>query len=113
MILEIVKYVLLAVAVGSVLFACAGLLVMRDVYERLHYLAAPGTVGVTALAGAVLVEEGLGQAAVEAFVVAAVVVLSNAILTHATARAARIRQFGTWRVEPQPGEGRGGEGGGR
>ncbi len=110
MIADIVRDVLLVIAVLSVAFACTGVLVMRDVYERLHYLAAPGTVGVVALAGAVFAEEGLGQAGLTVALVALVVLLSNAVLTHATARAARIRQFGGWVAEATPAERRGEDG---
>ena len=104
---HIVRDVLLAIVVLSVVLACAGVLVMRNVYERLHYLAAPGTIGVVALAGAVFAEEGLGQAALTAAFIAIVVLLANAILSHATARAARIRQYGGWVAGATPDERRG------
>ncbi len=107
---DVVKGVLLAVAVLSMVLACAGVLVMRNVYERLHYLAAPGTIGVVALAGAVFAEEGLGQAGLTAALIALVILLANAILSHATARAARIRQFGGWVAGATPAERRGEDG---
>ncbi len=110
MIAAVIEDVLLGIAVLSVVFACAGVLVMRDVYERLHYLAAPGTIGVVSLAAAVLVEEGIGQAGLTAALIAVIVLLLNAVLTHATARAARIRQYGTWVAEATPAERRGEDG---
>jgi multicomponent Na+:H+ antiporter subunit G len=88
--------VLVAIAVGAVLLTAIGVLVSRDVYQRLHYLAPAATVGVAAAAAAIVVQEGLDQAGIKSVVTAALLFVVNPILTHVTARAARVHQRGRW-----------------
>jgi monovalent cation/proton antiporter MnhG/PhaG subunit len=88
--------VLLAVACASVVLTALGVLFSRNVYERLHYLAPAATVGVVAVAAAVVTREGVQQAGIKAVLAAVVLFLMNPILTHATARAARVHQQGYW-----------------
>jgi multisubunit Na+/H+ antiporter MnhG subunit len=97
----------LAVAVVSGVFGALGVLLMGDPYERLHYLAAPATVGAFALAGAVIAQEGFGQAGFTALLIVAVMLFVNAVLSHATARAARVRQHGSWTAMSDAGPDRG------
>lgn len=88
--------ILLAVAFAAVLLTSIGVLVSRNVYRRLHYLAPAATVGVVAVAAAVLAREGFDQAGIKALVAAAILFVMNPVLTHATARAARVHQRGRW-----------------
>jgi monovalent cation/proton antiporter MnhG/PhaG subunit len=74
---------------------------MKDFYDRLHYVAPPATLTIFLIAAAIVVEEGLSQATTKAILCAVAVALTNAVLTHATARAARIRQYGHWVSQPQ------------
>ncbi len=105
--------VLLAIAVVTALLCCLGLLVMPDFYERLHYMASVTTVSAFAVLIAVVIQEGWGQATIKTILVCLVLLLINAILTHATARAARVRALGHWTPDPSeniPGtKGMGGE----
>jgi monovalent cation/proton antiporter MnhG/PhaG subunit len=94
---------LLTVGVGVELACCLGVLVMRDVYDKLHYTAPATTIGSLAIALAVVVEESLSQAGIKALLVFGALLVTNPVLTHATARAARVRQLGGW--EPDPGGG--------
>lgn len=87
---------LLAVAVLSVLLTVAGLLAPGSVYRRLHYLAPSATVGVAAVAAAIVLAEGFGQAGIKALLTGAVLFIMNPILTHATARGARNHERGRW-----------------
>jgi multisubunit Na+/H+ antiporter MnhG subunit len=95
---------LLAAGVLAVLLSCLGILLVRDAYDKLHYAAPANTIAPVAIAAAVVVRDGLGQLGIKALVVAAVLVSTNAALTHATARAARIHQYGRWTVAPEAGE---------
>ena len=90
---------LLIAACASAALTALGVLLSRDVYERLHYLAPAATIGVVCVAGAIVLRDGLDQAAVKALLTAAVLFIVNPILTHATARAARVRQLGRWERE--------------
>ena len=94
--------VLIAVGVASELLCCLGLVAGRTVFDRLHYSGAATTVGPFAIAAAVLVEEGWTQAGINALLAAVLLLVLNAALTHATARVARIRRYGS--VEPSSAE---------
>jgi len=87
---------LLGIAVLSALLTVAGLLAPGDVYRRLHYLAPSATVGVAAVALAIVLAEGFGQAGVKAILTGAVLFIMNPILTHATARGKRNQERGRW-----------------
>lgn len=94
--------VLLALGVGIELLCCLGLLLMENVYDRLHYLGPATILGPIAIAAAVVLEEALSTAGIKALLIAGVLIVTGPVLTHATARAIRTRQFGSW--EPQPSE---------
>ena len=93
----IAEVVLLSVGVAATLLCCLGIVVMRDTYDRLHFLSGIGTLGPVAIAAAVIVEEGLSSAGLKAVVVLAALVFTGPVLTHAIARAARIRERATSR----------------
>jgi monovalent cation/proton antiporter MnhG/PhaG subunit len=97
---------LLFFGVGVELLCCLGVMVMDNVYDRLHFTAPATTLGPCAIAGAVILEESLSQAGVKALLVAGALLVSNPVLTHATARAGRIRKHGSFlpREEEAPGE---------
>jgi multicomponent Na+:H+ antiporter subunit G len=81
---------------------CAlGVLVMRNPFDRLHYLAPATLLGPLAVAAAVLVDASDMQARIKAVLVALILAATGPILTHATARAARVRQFGRLHTEEQ------------
>jgi multicomponent Na+:H+ antiporter subunit G len=84
--------VLVGVAVAGELLCCLGLLLMRDVFDRLHYSMAATTVPPFLLAAAVIVEHGWTQPGINALVVAAALFLLSPVLAHAMARAARARR---------------------
>jgi multicomponent Na+:H+ antiporter subunit G len=86
--------ILLALAVAVALASCLGMAVMRDPYQKLHYLAPAASISPVLIMIAVLLEEGLKQAGIKAILVAAVTFIMNAVLSHATARAFRIRELG-------------------
>jgi monovalent cation/proton antiporter MnhG/PhaG subunit len=92
--------VLLAIAVLVALLCCLGILLMKDFYERLHYMAPVTAVSAFCILLAVVIQEGWGQATIKAILVFLVLLFMNAVLTHATARAARLRTFGHWTPDP-------------
>lgn len=75
--------------------SCVGFFFMRDLYDRMHYMSPTATVGVGCFALAAILDQGK-QAGIKAALIFVVVVVSNAVLSHITARAARVRQFGKW-----------------
>jgi monovalent cation/proton antiporter MnhG/PhaG subunit len=102
---ELAVIALLVVGVGVTLFSCLGVLVMRDAYDRLHYAAPAAVLAPVAIATAVVLEERFSAAGIKAVLVALVLVVTNPVLGHATARAARIRQFGEWTIQDHEREG--------
>ena len=84
--------VLVTVGVAVELACCVGVVVMRDVYDKLHFTGPATILGPLALAAAIVVQEGLSQAGIKALLVAALLLVATPVLTHATGRALSIRQ---------------------
>ena len=89
---------LLVLTVLVQLVSALGLLLMPNLYDRLHYLGPASTVAPVLLAAAVVVTERFDHQGIVALLLAIVLVVFQPVLTHATARAARIREHGDWRV---------------
>jgi multisubunit Na+/H+ antiporter MnhG subunit len=96
--------VLLGLAVAIVLASSIGILVMRDAYQKLHYVTPVALVAPLIAGLAVLAQSGLTENTVQTWLALFFIGISGPFLTHATIRAARIREKGDWR----PGARRGG-----
>ena len=78
------------------LLCCVGLVAMRNAIDRIHYAGAGTVVGPALIAAAVCVEEGLFTTnGLSAIAVAAMLALLGSASTIATARAIRLRDWGT------------------
>jgi monovalent cation/proton antiporter MnhG/PhaG subunit len=95
---HVVAGALLAGGIGIELLCCLGALRARDAYDRLHYVGPATTLGAFLICLAVLVDEGFDQAGDKALLLAAIIAVCGPVLTHATARAARIRAAGRWEL---------------
>lgn len=95
-------WILLVLALLMFVFMAVALLVVGDLYTRLHFLTPAATIGVALIAAAVVVEESVSQAGLKAMLTAAILIATSPVLSHATARAARIRQKRQW--QPLNGE---------
>lgn len=93
---DAVVWILLAIGMASFLVTAVGLLLIHDLYERIHYLSPGGIVGVLAIVAAIVVHESLSQAGVKAILIGVALFWMNPVLSHATARAARVRELGHW-----------------
>lgn len=89
--------VLLIAGVGLELVAVLGVSVMRDVFDRLHYVSLAGF-GALLIALAILARESFSLIGDKALLTGALVVLVSPVLVHATARSFRIRLLGDWRA---------------
>jgi monovalent cation/proton antiporter MnhG/PhaG subunit len=97
---DILVTVLLILGVGIELVCCLGVLVMRGVYDRLHYTG-PASFGAVLIAAAVVIREGvLSQIGAKAVLIAVVLLVVSPALVHATARAARLRERGELQAQP-------------
>jgi multicomponent Na+:H+ antiporter subunit G len=92
---------LLVLGVGIELACCVGVLAMRGVYDKLHYTAPASTLGAFAIAGAVVLRTPIVQFGIKALLIAVALLVTNPVLSHATARAARIRAFGAWTLQQE------------
>src|SRR4029453_9416753 len=63
---EVVVAVLLALGVAFVVLSCAGVVAMRDPFDRLHFTSPAATVAPILFTGAVLVEAPLSSAGIQA-----------------------------------------------
>jgi multisubunit Na+/H+ antiporter MnhG subunit len=97
--------ILLGLATAIVLASSVGVLVMRDTYQKLHYVTPAAVVAPVLVALAVLVQSGCTENSAETGLALAFILIGGPVLSHATIRAVRIREKGDWR--PSAGEGRG------
>jgi multicomponent Na+:H+ antiporter subunit G len=93
---EALVIVLLTVGVVIELISCVGVLAAPQFYDRLHYLGPASTLGAFLIGAALVVQDGLKQQGVKSILVVVLLIVVGPVLTHATARAARIREFGRW-----------------
>jgi monovalent cation/proton antiporter MnhG/PhaG subunit len=97
---------LLALAVLVVLGSSVGILVMRDVYQKLHFVTPAALVAPVLVGIAILIHSGWSSQSGQTWIALLFVVIAGPVLSHATVRAARIRQAGDWRgcVAKTPGQ---------
>lgn len=95
---DVAADVLLGLAVAVVLMASLGVLVMRDVYQKLHFVTPISLIAPALVAVAVLVQQGYSENTVETWLALLFLFVASPFLTHATIRAARIRETGDWRL---------------
>jgi multicomponent Na+:H+ antiporter subunit G len=91
---NVIVDVLLGIGVACELLCVTGFVLMRTVYDRLHYVGASTAVGPFFILAALLVREGLSAEGMEAIAAVSILFLVNPMLVHATARAARRIHFG-------------------
>lgn len=92
----VVATVLLVAGCSLEVLAVLGLVVMRDAYDRLHYVSLAGY-GALLVAGGIVVRESFSLLGDKALATGAVLVVLGAVLVHGTARSLRVRELGDWR----------------
>ena len=92
---------LLALGVGIESLCCLGLLLARNVYDRLHFVAPASTLGPLLIAAAVIADRSQSQNIIKAVLIVLLFWIINPVLTHATARAARVREFSDLNIYPE------------
>jgi multisubunit Na+/H+ antiporter MnhG subunit len=95
---SVVATVLLIAGCSLEVLAVLGLVVMRDVYDRLHYVGLAGY-GALLVAVGIVVRESFSLIGDKALATGAVLVLFGSVLVHGTARSLRARQHGDWRAD--------------
>ncbi len=96
---DIVSDILLGLAVLIVAGASVGVLVMRDAYQKLHFVTPAALVAPVLVALAVLAQVGVYENAGETFLALLFMIIAGPFLSHATMRAIRVREKGDWRPD--------------
>jgi len=95
---EIVALVLLIAGGILELFAVLGLCVMRDVYDRLHYVGVAGF-GALLIAVAIVFRESFSLIGDKALLVGTVLVVTGPVMVQTTARSFLEREHGEWEAQ--------------
>jgi multisubunit Na+/H+ antiporter MnhG subunit len=96
---DIFSDALLGLAVLIVLASSVGVLVMRDAYQKLHFVTPAALVAPALVALAVMVQHGVYVMTGETFLALFFMIIAGPFLSHATIRAIRVRETGDWRLE--------------
>jgi multisubunit Na+/H+ antiporter MnhG subunit len=88
--------VVLIAGVALQLFAVLGLLVMRNVFDRLHYVGLAGY-GALLIGISILIRESWSLIGDKALLTGGLLVLIGPVLVHTTMRSLRTREQGDWR----------------
>jgi monovalent cation/proton antiporter MnhG/PhaG subunit len=99
---HLIATILLILGAALEMFAVLGMLVMRDVYDRLHYVGLAGY-GALCIGIAILVRESFSLIGDKALATGLLLALIGPVLVHTTARSLRTRETGDWRegIEPE------------
>jgi multisubunit Na+/H+ antiporter MnhG subunit len=90
--------ILLGAAVALTLGSAVGVLAMRDVYQKVHFVTPVALIAPLLVGLAILVESGWAVNSSLIWLALLFVVVGGPFLSHATIRAARIREHGDWRA---------------
>jgi multicomponent Na+:H+ antiporter subunit G len=105
---HVVAIVLLGAGVAIEVLAVIGVTVMRNIFDRLHYVGLAGF-GALLVGSSILVQEGFSLIGDKAIAIGLVIVVLSPVMVHTTARSLRAREYGDWRagIEDHAGEDRG------
>jgi multisubunit Na+/H+ antiporter MnhG subunit len=93
---EVVALALVVLGGAIELLAVLGVCVMRDAYDRLHYVGLAGF-GALLIAVAIVFRESFSLIGDKALLVGAVLVLTGPVLVQSSARSLLTRELGDWR----------------
>lgn len=91
---EFILVLLLIVGVAIELFCCLAVALIRGAFSRLHYIGPATSLGPLIIVTAVVVANPLSLETVKVVLILLALMISGPMLTHATARAAYLREHG-------------------
>ncbi|MFL5827201.1 MAG: cation:proton antiporter [Thermoleophilaceae bacterium] len=99
---DLIVSVLLFAGVALFVLSVLGVVVMRGVFDKLHFvpLASFGAVLVVA---AIMVRQSFSLIGMKSMLTAAFLLVTGPVLAHATARSARVHEHGEWQAQPTEG----------
>jgi monovalent cation/proton antiporter MnhG/PhaG subunit len=95
---SVVVDIFLGLGATVAIFSSVGVLVMRDAYQRLHYVTPVSLLAPILIGIAVLIQAGWSSRSAQTWLAIAFMAIASPYLSHATIRAARIRATGDWRL---------------
>ncbi len=96
----VVVDLLLAVGALNALACSIGVAVARGCYTRLHYVGPLAIASPTTITLALVVDGAAIAVVAKMVLVTLVLIVAGTVLTHATARAERVRRYGHWAAQP-------------
>ena len=96
---DVFSDILLGLAVVIAFASAAGVLVMPDASQKLHFVAPAALAAPLLVALAIMVQHGLQVDTGESFVALLFMVIAGPFISHATIRAIRVREKGDWRSQ--------------
>jgi multisubunit Na+/H+ antiporter MnhG subunit len=100
---DVISVVILAAGGALELLAVLGMCVMRDVYDRLHYVGLAGF-GAFLVAVAILVRESFSLIGDKALLVGVILIVCGPVVAQTTARSFLTRELGDWRAKLEEGQ---------
>ena len=92
---DVISLVLLIAGIGLEVVAVIGVTVMRDVFDRLHYVGL-ASYGALLVGVSILWAESFSLIGDKALLTGVLLVMLGPVLVHATARSMRTRMRGDW-----------------
>ena len=89
---DVLSLTLMAAGLAVVVASCLALALVDDAMDRLHVVTPASTLGVTGVCASVVVRNGLDPSGSAAVLLAAVVVGSSPLISHACARSIEVRR---------------------
>lgn len=96
-----VEAALLFSGVAVQLLCCLGVLRMRVVYDRLHYLAPASFLGPLLIALAIVLHDQSLLFVLKALIILAVMATTGPVVTRVLARSARVREAKSTAISPE------------
>lgn len=93
----------LALAVLCCWIGALGAWRMHTPTQALHYIALPTGLGAIFLTVPVVLQTGWGSTAAKTIAICVILIVTNAVGTHAAARAIRIRKLDHWKPREEDG----------
>jgi monovalent cation/proton antiporter MnhG/PhaG subunit len=93
---HVVATILLVAGVAVEVLAAIGVVSMRDVFDRLHYVSVAGF-GALLVGISIIVRQSFSLIGDKALATGVLLVVLSPVLVHTTARSLRVRERGDWR----------------
>lgn len=95
---DVFSDIFLALAVLVTLGSSLGVAAMRDVYQKVHYVTPAALVAPLCVALAIMIQKGWYENTTQTYLALFFMAITGPFLSHATMRAARVRETGDWRI---------------